>query len=214
MSRVLTMPQRSEEWFKARRGIPTASRFARILTPARGEPATAQGELIDELLAECLCPGEEAVVQHASADMEYGMRLEAEARCSYELEFAKGAEVKEVGFVLSDCGRFGGSPDALVGEDGGVELKVPTPAVHIGYLRAGVLPLKYKAQVHGYLVITGRAFWDFMSHARGLPPFLLRVKPDDFTKKLAAELNHFCTRYNEARVRFDLPPLGLLPAAA
>lgn len=202
-------PQRSEEWFAARRGLPTCSRFDQIVTAVRGEPSKAQDSLINTLIAESICPPQEGFLrgQHVTPEMEYGMKLEAEARCSYELEHAK-APVKEVGFVLHASGLFGGSPDALVGEDGGAELKCPTAAKHIGYFRAAVLPDEYKCQVHGYLVVTGRAYWDFYSYARNLPPFLVRVLPDDFTAKLSAELLAFCERYNKARAMFDLPPLG------
>lgn len=210
---VVETAQRSEQWFAARRGIPTASRFDRILTAVQGKPSAAQEDLIDELLAESLCPPEEGVIRPATADMEYGMRLEAEARCCYDLNYAD-APVSEVGFVLSDCGRFGGSPDALVGDVGGVEIKCPNATTHIGYVRAGVLPNAYRCQVHGYLVVTGRAYWDFFSYYRGLDPLRLRVVRDKFTAKLAAELDRFCTRYNEARARFGLPPLGAKKEAA
>ncbi len=200
-------PQRSERWFEMRRGIPTCSRFDKILTAVQGKSAAAQETLINELIAESICPPEEGFIRPATAEMEYGMKLEAEARCAYELEHAT-EPVKEVGFILSDCGRFGGSPDAIVGENGGVEIKCPNSATHIGYVRGGVLPNEYRCQVHGYLIVTGRAWWDFMSYARNLPPLRLRIQPDDFTRKLSAELAAFCGRYNEARKQFGLPPIG------
>lgn len=200
-------PQRSEEWFNARRGLPTCSRFHQILTAVQAKPSSAQDSLINELLAEALCPPESGVIRHISPEMEYGMKLEAEARCSYELEYADGP-VTEVGFILADCGMFGGSPDALVGENGGAELKVPNAATHIGYCRAGVLPSEYRCQVHGYMVVSKRPWWDFFSYARHLPPFRVRVLRDDFTAKLEAEVHAFCERYNKARAMFDLPPLG------
>lgn len=187
--------------------MPTCSRFDKILTPTKGEPAKAQETLINELIAESLCPPEQGEIRHVSPEMEYGMRLEAEARCWYELECAT-ALVREVGFVVHASGLFGGSPDALVGEDGGWEGKCPNAATHVGYYRAGVLPPDYRCQVHGSLIVTGRAWWDFTSYARGLPPFVIRVTRDDFTAKLEAELFAFCKRYNEARAKFGLPPIG------
>ena len=204
--RTVIAPQRSEAWFAARRGVPTCSRFDSILTPKTGRPSSAQESLINELIAECIQPPEGGFIKPAyvSPEMEYGMRLEAEARCAYELEHATGP-VTEVGFLLHDSGLFGGSPDALVGEDGGVEIKCPNLATHIGYVREGVLPSEYRCQVHGYLVVTGRAWWDFFSYARGAQPLHLRVTRDDFTAKLEAELRAFCERYNEARKLFNLP---------
>ncbi len=206
---VLDTQQRSAAWFEARRGLPTCSRFDKILTPAKGEPAKAQSTLICELIAESICPPEEGLIrpQYTSEEMLYGMKLEAEARCGYELEHAVG-KVSEVGFVIHESGLFGGSPDALVGEDGGLEIKCPNAATHVGYVCEGVLPPTYKCQVHGYLVVTGRQWWDFWSYARHFEPFLIRVQRDDFTAKLEAELINFCKRYNEARAKFGLPPIG------
>ncbi len=208
---ILDHPQRSAPWYAARRGLPTCSRFDQILTAVTGKPSASQSKLIDELLAESLCPVEEALPEYVSPEMEAGMRLEAEARCAFEFEFANGQPVRDVGFILSDCGRFGGSPDSLVGEEGGLELKCPQPATHIGYLRAGTLPADYKLQLHGYMVVTGRKWWSFMSYARHLPRFHLRIERDDFTAKLAAELESFCAKYNAARVAFNLAPLGKTP---
>ena len=204
--------QRSDAWFAARRGLPTCSRFDSILTPKTGKPAAAQGKLINELIAESVCPPDQGLIRpkYTSEEMEYGMKLEAEARCSYELEHAVG-KVSEVGFVLHDSGLFGGSPDALVGDDGGVEIKCPNAATHVGYVRDNVLPSDYRCQVHGYLVVTGRAWWDFWSYCRNFDPFLLRVTRDDFTAKLEDELFAFCERYNVERAKFGLPPIGVQP---
>ena len=195
--------------------MPTASRFKSILTPAQGKPSSAQDTLINELLAESLLPPTEGIIRRPmTAEMEHGVIYEAEARCSYDLEHAK-APVKEVGFVIHESGLFGGSPDCLVGEFGGCEIKCPggedsklPGAKHIGFIRENVLPDEYKCQIHGYLVITGRAFWDLFVYSRNLPPFLFTVKPDDFTKKLEAELFKFCERYNAERAKFGLKPIG------
>jgi len=203
------MPQRSIEWFNARRGIPTASRFDSILTPKTAKPASAQEKLINDLIAESIAPPDAGFIrpEYISEEMEHGMRLEAEARCSYELEHAR-EPVAEVGFVLHDSGLFGGSPDALVGDAGGCEIKCPLLSTHIGYVRAGTLPDAYRCQVHGYLVVTGRPSWDFFSYSRGIAPFHIRVERDSFTAQLEAELYAFCGRYNIERAKFHLPPIG------
>ena len=205
--KALEVQQRSDAWFEARRGLPTCSRFKQIITAAKGVRSEAQDTLINELIAESILPPEQGLIHYISPEMEYGMKLEAEARCAYELEFAE-EPVKEVGFLIADCGLYGGSPDALVGEVGGEEIKCPNPSTHISYLRAGVLPDTYKQQVHGYLIVTGRRFWDFFSYARHFPPFYMRVHRDAYTEKLAAELPIFCARYNAERAKFKLQPIG------
>jgi hypothetical protein len=209
---MITKPceQRSIAWFEARRGIPTASRFDQIITPKTGKPSSAQDTLINQLIAESILPPEQGLVrpQYISPEMEQGLKLEGECRCAFDLEYAKGEAVQEVGFILHDSGLFGGSPDCLVGEDGGAELKCPLASTHIGYIREGILPWEYRAQVHGYLIVTGRKWWSFMSYARHFPPFHLRIERDDFTAKLEAELLAFCARYNAERAKFNLPPIG------
>jgi hypothetical protein len=199
--------QRSEAWFEARRGMPTCSRFDKILTAAQAKPSAAQDTLINELLAESIVPPEQGIILPVTAEMEAGIKLEAEARCCYELEHAKDP-VTEVGFLIHASGMFGGSPDALVGDVGGVEIKCPKASTHIGYCRDGVLPNDYKCQVHGYMIVSGRKWWDFFSYCRSIKPFLLRVERDDYTAKLEAELLKFCAKYNEARVAFNLNPIA------
>lgn len=205
--KTLDVEQRSAEWYAARRGMPTASRFDMILTAIRGEPAKAQDTLINLLISESILPPEQGEIKHTSEEMFEGMRLEGEARCKYMLEYAKG-EVKEVGFVIHKSGMFGCSPDGLTGDDRGLELKCPSGPVMVSYLRDGALPSDYRCQVHGSMVVTGRRIWDFMAYSRHLPEFFVSVPWDDFTDRLERELIKFCNRYNEARVRFGLKPLG------
>ena len=201
-------PQRSLAWYERRRGIPTGSRFDMILTPSQGNPAAAQETLINQLIAESVLPPDEGLIPgHITEEMRQGMILEGEARCAYELQYAK-EPVSEVGFVLHGSGLFGGSPDALVGEDGGVEIKCPAPATHIGYYRGGELPLTYRCQVHGYMIVTGRKWWSFFSYARNFEAFHVIIERDEFTQKLEDELYRFAERYNNARKLFGLKPIG------
>lgn len=201
---VHTFAQRSDAWFAARRGLPTCNSFDKILTAAKGLPSSSQDKLINELIAESLCPT--YGYGYTSADMEAGSEMEAEARKFYAFE--SGHEVREVGLIVSDCGRFGGSPDGLVGEDGGLEIKCPSASTQIAYLRSMVLPDQYKCQVHGYLVVTGREYWDFLAYYHGLPKMMVRVLRDEFTAKLSGELDRFCLRYDAARASFGLPSIG------
>ena len=73
--------------------------------------------------------------------------------------------------------------------------KNPNAATHAEYLYYGVLPDDYKAQVHGYLIISGRAWWDFLSYCPGLQPFIIRVTPDEYTKQLRVNMELFWTDY-------------------
>src|SRR5687767_10982618 len=106
-----------------------------------------------------------------------GHFLEPEAIPFFEME--TGLDAKKVGFVMADDMRCGCSPDALVGEDAGLEIKSPGPVNQVRYLCDGKLPNDYAAQVHGSLYVTGRSEWHFMSYHRKLKPLHVVVKRDE-----------------------------------
>jgi hypothetical protein len=62
-----------------------------------------------------------------------------------------------------------GSPDGLVGADGGVEIKAPNTSSHVDYIIRGGVPSKYVAQMQWLMACTGRAWWDFVSFDNRLP---------------------------------------------
>lgn len=192
--------QYSEQWWEIRRGVPTASRFHKIITPKTGKLSASADELICELVAERVQPGPVEPDRPINRAMEHGIQTEDEARGWYE--FDRDAKVQQVGFCLSDCGRFGCSPDGLIGDDGGLELKCPELRTQVRYLLDGGLPDEYKAQVHGSLIVTGRQWWDFVSYAPGLPQHVVRVVPDSYTELLRAALDQFWERYQSILSRF------------
>lgn len=186
--------QLSEAWFALRRGVPTASSFDRIITPKTGKLAAAAETYIHELIGERLClvpPAEKP----PSGAMRHGVAYEAEARRWLEVEL--NADLRTVGFITTDDGRFGCSPDFLTDDDCG-EIKCPQPATQVRWLLAGGLPLEHAAQVHGHLVVTGLAYCWFCAYCPGLSPLLIRVAADEFTEKLRAVLAEFDARYRAA----------------
>ena len=126
----------------------------------------------------------------SSASMAEGILREQESRMIYAM--TQRVEVVEVGFCLEDRGRWGCSPDGLVGDDGLVELKNPMGKTAVEYLLKGTLPSTYFHQVQGQMMVTERAWCDFVSHYPGLPLLVLRVERDEgFIQKLEAELAIF-----------------------
>jgi len=181
------MEQGSLDWMRLRLGIPTASRFDSLITPAKGEPSKAAEGYMRELLAEWLSG--QAADGAQTLWMQLGQEFEPEARRFYAFE--RDCDVRQVAFVYGDERRlFGCSPDALVGDDGGLEIKIPKLAVHVGYLLAGGLPMEYRPQVQGCMMVTGRKWWDFLSYSPGCSPLLIRVeRDDDYIAKLRACLD-------------------------
>lgn len=190
--------QGSEEWHKAHLGIPTASQFSRIVTASTGKPSSSAGDYIAELIAERLTGCSDAMF--GSDWMARGTALEARARSSYE--FLSDSDVTVPGFCTNDAGTAGCSPDGLVGEDGGVEIKCPMPKHHIANILSGGVPAKYKPQIHGSLYLTGRDWWDFVSYCDGLPTHIHRVERDDYTDKVGAALDSFIQRLAESFAHF------------
>lgn len=205
MNRIIRCEQGSDEWWAVRAGKPTASEFSSFVTPEKGElSAGKKGGLsqgartyLYQLLSERIRGGPPPEIEsYTSRTMQEGIDCEPEARAQYEL--LTGVDVEEVGFYLSECGRYGCSPDGRIGGDGGLELKCPLLKTHIGYLREGVLPKDHKLQVHGSLAATGRAWWDFVSYHPSAPMFRLRVEADGFTAKVAEAAAAFCDELDAA----------------
>jgi hypothetical protein len=172
--RLIDCEQGSDEWIAARLGVPSGSMFGKIIT-TQGKWSTQADAYINQLVAEKLT-GEQTYV-YQNEHMARGTELEPEARAMYE--FIKEVEVNEVGFCLHDTLNAGCSPDGLIAEDGGLEIKCPAPATHVEYLKAGVLPSKYKQQVMGCLWITGREWWDFVSYHPTMKTLIVRVERDE-----------------------------------
>jgi hypothetical protein len=201
-------PQYSVQWWELRAGVPTASAFDRILTP-EGKPSRGQDRYIEELIRDRTNPVAGAFSNHriGTPAMEAGRLAEPTARAFYT--FHTNNKVQEVGFVLSECGRFGCSPDGLVGmtargqghydAEGGLELKCPLQKTQMGYLETpDALPKKYRPQVHGQLLCTGLNWVDFLSYADECDPVLVRVSHDEYTDMLKVELDRFLCKLADA----------------
>lgn len=186
--KIVNCIQNSTEWYLARCGVPTASNFDKIVT-SNGEPSKQRTKYMWELAGQCIIKNPEESYQNAA--MLRGIEMQFEAKSLYEL--INGVSVQEVGFCLDDSGKYGSSPDGLVGDDGGLEIKCPLLATHVGYLLYNHLPTDYIQQVQGNLLVTGRKWWDFKSYYPGIKPLIIRVERDEkFIKLLKQELIAFC----------------------
>ncbi len=203
--KIIDCEQGTGEWWEAKRGIPSASNFDRIFTPKTMKPSAQADKYIYELVADLASltpPYFTNQGRPINAAMQNGINSEPDARKWFELRF--DVDVHRVGFCTSDDSRIGASPDGLIGDDQGLELKCPELKTQVEYLVDGTLPDAYKCQVHGSMIVTGRKVWHFLSYAPGLPPFHVRVEPDEFTAKLAVALDDFVKRYDEVLARFGI----------
>lgn len=186
--------QGSQEWLSLRSGIPTASEFDSILTPG-GKLSTAADKYMYRLLAERIMG--HPTLQAVTTWMDRGTELEAKAVACYE--FITDAETVKVGFITNDCRTWGASPDRLVGDDGLLEIKCPSEAVHVGYLLSNKgVDKAYYPQVQGQLWVTGRKWSDVLSWHPEMPEALIRVERDDeYIEKLGREVMLFSERLEE-----------------
>jgi len=189
--KILDVVQGSDEWLKARLGVPTASRFKDIVTPTKADKSKSQDRYMYELLAELITGKQET---YTNEHIERGNELEPKARLAYEI--ATGNEVREVGIMLDN--GIGASPDGLIGSEGGLEIKCPKSTTVVKYLLENRLPLEYKPQVMGNLWISGRKWWDFVVYHPDFDIFILRVeREEEYIQKLAKEVMAFKQKLEE-----------------
>jgi putative phage-type endonuclease len=193
-----TATQRDADWYAARVGKATASRFRDATAYLRsGDPAQAQRDYRTELVVERLT--QQPIQRFQTAAMTWGTEQEPAARTAYER--TTGTSVEETGFVAHDTLLAGCSPDGLVDWDGLIEIKCPyNSAVHIETLLRG-MPAEHIPQIQGQLWITGRQWCDFVSFDPRMPAELqLHVQRIQRDPSFIADL--------EARITIFLQQVG------
>lgn len=168
--------QRSEVWQNMRLGIPTASEFHRIITPL-GKKSEQWKGYAHRLIAEKMLKRQIDDQIANSPWVERGSQLEAQAVLEYEAQNDRDTQV--VAFVTTDDGKIGCSPDRLVGDDGLLELKCPAPQTQVAYLIDRKIEDKYRPQVQGQLLVTGRQWVDLFAYHPEMPFTTIRVERDE-----------------------------------
>lgn len=187
MIQIIDCEQNSPEWYEARLGIPTASMFATVMAVGKqGGKSVCRVDYLNKLVGEIITG--EPMANYVSPDMERGKLMEDEARDLYA--FTHGVEPQRVGFVRN--GNKGASPDSLLGDKGGLEIKSAAAHIQVARLLNGDLPPEHRAQVQGSIWVCEREFWDFVSYCPKLPLFVKRVyRDEDYIKRLANEVELF-----------------------
>ena len=181
--KILPHPQGSSEWHAARLGMVTGTRVKDAL-------GASSKRLMDTLIAEKLTAESREVP--TSPDMQRGIDEEGPARRAYEEQ--AGHKVERMGLCLHEQHGdwLGLSPDGLVKKGGkfvgGVEIKCPTSAKHVEYLRIGRIPAEYRCQVMAYFLVCESLQWvDFVSfdpRVQLRPLHVLRIHRADVKAEL------------------------------
>ena len=180
---IIECEQGTEEWFRARMGIPTASEFATVM--AKGEGKTRRTYMLK--LAGEIITGQ-PMESYNNVHMERGKALEEEARDLYA--FMYDAAPEQVGFIVN--GQKGCSPDSLLGSTGMLEIKTKLPHLLIETILADKFPAEHKAQCQGALWVAEREWIDIAVYWPGLPLFVKRATRDEpYIKMLSEEVDRF-----------------------
>jgi hypothetical protein len=199
--RVIDCEQGTPEWHAARAGFATASNFDAILAKARKgyDESTMRRNYRARLVVERLS-GSVIEGGFSNAATRLGQEREPLARAAYEVHTRQFVDT--VGFLFDDMHQAGASPDGLIGDDGGLEVKCPELSTHLEYLRRPDAPPEYRPQIQGNLWISGRKWWDFVSYNPDFPPHLQLVirrvhRNEDYITQLQLAVALFMSEVRE-----------------
>lgn len=172
------MQQKSWEWFQARAGKVTGSELRNLITDKgtiRDWKSGMPNSYLHLKLAE-KWRGKPLETFMGSRQTDQGNLWEDRARSYFASLLDR--EIKQVGGIESDDHLLWCSPDGIMAETAGLELKCPNADTHVGWLLAGdQVPKEHVLQVQFGLYVTGWSEWVFGSFVSDMPHLLLTVKP-------------------------------------
>lgn len=177
--------QGSTMWQILKLGVISASNVNKAVAKAGSE---TRNTYLAELCAQ-ICTG--TFDELNSKYLEWGNFHEDAARSYYE--FSTGNEVKQLPFVFKDDSfRMGCSPDGIVNETKGVEIKCPFNAVHfVKFLVEDKIKSEYVWQYQYSLWVMDATHWDFVQYHPSMkknPMKILTVEKDEKIFKIFDEL--------------------------
>lgn len=174
--KIHDVAQGTPEWLALRAGIPTASELGSLITDA-GKLRKWDTEMPQKYLASKLAERWQGypLQSYSGGSMEQGSILEDEAIPWYEAEYR--VDLQRVGFLTTDDGSLGSSPDAI-DDERGYEIKCPQPTNHVKWLIDGVVPKEHVLQCQGGMYVMECDEWRFVSYCRGFPSLVVTVEVD------------------------------------
>ena len=167
--------QGTDEWLQERLGYATASRFKDVVSGKTAE--SYMNKLIAERLTGVTMPGA------FGKDIDRGIEQEPYAKMAYTAQ--TGNIIEDKGFIKHNDSSLltGCSPDGLLGDDGGVEIKCVIPSTQVQTILKKGYPKQHMAQIQGCMWVTGRKYWDFISYCPDLPEnlqlYIFRVERNE-----------------------------------
>lgn len=171
--------QGTPAWHAARAGLITASEIGKLITPTLkvANNDTSRGLVLAKAAERITGRSDETPTTPA---MRRGNEDEPVARDLYA-EWA-GVEVEQTGLMVrrfEELGlALGYSPDGLVGADGLIEIKSRTQQRQMLAITNDAVPAENMAQIQCGLLVSGRAWCDYVSYSADLRLWVKRVEPD------------------------------------
>lgn len=198
---IIICDQGTPEWQTLKLGVPSVSNFSKVLAKKGSE---TRNSYIMELVGQIAT--REFDDLNAKA-LEHGRANESAARAAFEFE--TGKTVHQVGVIYNLDRRVLCSPDGLIGDDEGLELKCPiTAKVHADFLCNSKIKSEYEYQVQGSLWVSRRKVWNFGSYHPRFKDKIIGVKqyePDPATfERFENEVPVFLKELDEALAKIGL----------
>jgi len=157
--------QNTDEWLDLRCGKVGGSSIGKVMAnfgKAFGPPAH---DLAVQIAIEQIT-GKRQESTYTNEHLQRGHEQEPIARALYEQEYF--VSVGNGGYFDTED-ILGVSPDGLVDNDGGIEIKSVIQTVHFATVQRGSFDPSYKWQLYSELMVTGREWWDFVSFCSTFP---------------------------------------------
>lgn len=192
--KIFECQQGTTQWSQARLGLITASEADALVTPL-GKVKT--GDSVETYLVKKVC---EKFLGYSTDDassfaMGQGQIIETIAIPFFE--FTTGVSVRRVGLCISETEMCACSPDGLIGEDGGLEVKSPQPEKALKTLLGGVVPAEHVIQIQFSLYVSRRKWWKYLSFSRQFTPLIIHVEPDPkIQQAIGVAVSSFTERFD------------------
>jgi len=176
--------QGSDQWYKVRLGKLTASDFHTLM----GDSSTRK-TILAKKAAERVTGVQCDSDKFKSGHTDRGNALEDDAFQIYSV-LNPSEDITKVGFCqLSET--VGCSPDGLVGEYGGVEIKSPDTHSFLVAVGKSYIKPEYKTQMQFSMYVTNRNWWDFAMYNPHFeqPCHVIRVERDnEYIEKIKEQI--------------------------
>ena len=199
--KIIECVQGEGSWYAARMGVVTASEADALVSPL-GKIRTGAGvdTYLHRKLAEKLLNWSPEMLEGFAVTQ--GKLIETV--CIPWFEFEYGKKVKRVGFCTSDDGRCSFSPDGMLEDGSGLEVKSPQGPNQIKYLLENKVPDDYVIQIQFSLMVSNAPYWTFVSYSMTLPPLVIRVERDPKIQAALKEaLDGFLSRFDAALAKLS-----------